>query len=304
MDAQLPALPRSQAGPNPQHLLITLLGDFWSGNPVPVPSAALVRMLGEFGISPASARSAVLRLTSRGVLAASKAGRNTLYRLSDEVERVGHRNSPNLFEFADDRLEDWDGRWRLVCFTIPEERRQTRSSLRSTLRSHGFAAIQEGVWLSGHPFDPAFLRQLEEFDEPSITAFEADLVLPARLTGRLPAHPDTEGLATAYRSFIERYEPVLDALRRSSVSPVEAFVHRVRMADEWRGLYRRDPRMPHQLLPADWPLVPAGRLYVELYDGLGALAEMRARDLLRDFGLPEGSAPKVYRSADARARRP
>ena len=62
-------LPRKQVGPNPQHLLITLMGDFWHGRAVAVPSSALVDVLGEFDISPASARSALSRLARRGILA-------------------------------------------------------------------------------------------------------------------------------------------------------------------------------------------------------------------------------------------
>lgn len=296
-------LPRSQAGPNPQHLLVTIFGDYWSGNSVPIPSAGLVRMLGELGISAASARSAVLRLRSRGVLIATKSGRNTLYRLSESVERVGYRNFSNQFSFASEKLSNWDGRWRVVCFTISEERRQVRSALRSTLRSHGFAAVQDGVWFSAYQFTPALLSALEEFQEPSVIALDADLAYPSALGSRVQsAQSDLSGLGEAYRSFLDTYTPMLDAARSSTVSPAEAFITRTTMMDEWRGLYRRDPRMPMQLLPEDWPLEHAGRVFTELYDRLGPIAELRARDLLAEFDLEADALPRVYDSRSARTR--
>ncbi|MGK5559037.1 hypothetical protein ACSNOI_46315, partial [Actinomadura kijaniata] len=59
-------LPRMRNGPRPQHLLLTLLGDYWYGRHDPLPSATLVALLGEFGVSPAAARAALNRLARRG----------------------------------------------------------------------------------------------------------------------------------------------------------------------------------------------------------------------------------------------
>ena len=54
-------MPRSQAGGQPQHLLVTLLGDYWFGQREQLPSAGLVDLLAEFGISAAGARAALGR---------------------------------------------------------------------------------------------------------------------------------------------------------------------------------------------------------------------------------------------------
>lgn len=41
---------------------------------------------------------------------------------------------------------DWDGRWRLVIFDIPEKRRQARDLLRSKLKQWEFVHFQQSVW--------------------------------------------------------------------------------------------------------------------------------------------------------------
>lgn len=42
--------------------------------------------------------------------------------------------------------EDWDGRWRIVIFDIPEKHRKLRKILRGKLREWEFALWQKSVW--------------------------------------------------------------------------------------------------------------------------------------------------------------
>ena len=75
-------LPRSQSGANPQHVMAALLGDYWLDRDEHLPSASLVDLVCDFGVTTASARAALSRLLRRGTLDARKIGRNTFYRLS------------------------------------------------------------------------------------------------------------------------------------------------------------------------------------------------------------------------------
>lgn len=51
------------------------------------------------------------------------------------------------FSKSDDEIE-WDGKWRLVIFDIPENKRGIRDVLRSRLKLWGFAPWQKSVWAS------------------------------------------------------------------------------------------------------------------------------------------------------------
>src|SRR5690349_22584660 len=81
-------LPRAQTGAQPQHLIVTLFGDYWLERPEHLPSAGLVALAGEFGVSATSARAALSRLARRGLLTSSKSGRNTFYGLTGRAGRV------------------------------------------------------------------------------------------------------------------------------------------------------------------------------------------------------------------------
>ena len=56
----------------PPRLLLTLLGDYWWRRTEPLPSAALVALLAEFGVSDSAARAALSRLTRNQLLVTSK----------------------------------------------------------------------------------------------------------------------------------------------------------------------------------------------------------------------------------------
>ncbi len=68
----------SAAAQRPPRLLLTLLGDYWWQRTEPLPSAAIVALLAEFGVSDSAARAALSRLTRNGLLVTSKTGRRTL----------------------------------------------------------------------------------------------------------------------------------------------------------------------------------------------------------------------------------
>lgn len=49
------------------------------------------------------------------------------------------------------RPKQWDGKWRILIFDIPEKRRWLRDRIRSTLHAIGFKQLQRSVWV--YPFD-------------------------------------------------------------------------------------------------------------------------------------------------------
>lgn len=49
--------------------------------------------------------------------------------------------------------EQWDGKWRMVIFDIPEDAHNHRDKLRSLLKELGYKYLQGSVWISPHPLD-------------------------------------------------------------------------------------------------------------------------------------------------------
>ena len=55
---------------------------------------------------------------------------------------------------------------------------------------------------------------------------------------------------------------------------------RTRLRVDWRHFPETDPDLPAELLPRDWPRPEAQRVFVQIYDQLGPLAELRFREVL------------------------
>ncbi|MCX6722538.1 MAG: hypothetical protein NT094_00530 [Candidatus Staskawiczbacteria bacterium] len=55
------------------------------------------------------------------------------------------------FRRLSNKKEKWDGKWRMVAFDIPNERRKGRNALNYRLKMGGFYELQESIFL--HPYD-------------------------------------------------------------------------------------------------------------------------------------------------------
>lgn len=62
------------------------------------------------------------------------------YRLTDQGREKAVLASLKFNE------KEWDGKWRLVIFDIPEKRRQARDLLRAKLKQWEFKYFQQSVW--------------------------------------------------------------------------------------------------------------------------------------------------------------
>jgi phenylacetic acid degradation operon negative regulatory protein len=272
-------LPRLQSGTSPQHLLLTLLGDYWYGRTEHLPSAALVAVAGEFGVSEVGARAAVSRLARRGLLESSRRGRRTYYGLTPRAREVLDEGGQHIMAFGLQPLP-WDGGWTVAAFTLPEEQRDLRHVVRTRLRWLGFAPLYDGVWVSPRATPDDTENVLTELDVNGATVFRSTGVI----RGRSPIEAwDLGDLRTAYEDFITECEPLMSRIRQGSVGASEALLARTGVSDTWRVFPGLDPELPAELLPADWPRAPAREVFVEVYDALGPLAEIRIRQVLAAF---------------------
>jgi phenylacetic acid degradation operon negative regulatory protein len=259
--------------------LTTLLGDYWYWRDEPIPSVTLVRLLGEFGITADGARAAIRRLHARGLLTMSRTGRTTAYGIPERTSEVIISRTHRMLSFGAEEPE-WDGRWTVVAFSVPEDARDARAALRAGLRLLRFGALYDGLWVSPHDMVEPALRLLDEVGVTRASVLRAEEV-PGSPRHGSPANAfDLQPLNEAYRAFAERYEPLLDSVRAGRIGPAEALLTRTRLRAAWRDFPETDPDLPTPLLPADWARPRARRCFTEIYDLLGPLAELRFRQII------------------------
>jgi phenylacetic acid degradation operon negative regulatory protein len=266
----------------PPRLLLTLLGDYWWRRTEPLPSAALVALLAEFGVSDSAARAALSRLTRNQLLITEKSGRRTVVRLSQRAARVLDDGGEQIFSFGR-TSRPWDGQWSLVAFSIPEHNRAARDLLRKQLRWLGFAPLYDGLWVSPRDHASEVISELAELGITTATAFRA-ATIPGVSPDGLPQRAwDLDSLRARYDHFISNTERLRERTLAGRVSPVAALVTRTRVMDEWRAFPGLDPDLPDELLPDAWPRATARELFTTTYDLLGPLAAHRVRQIIARY---------------------
>lgn len=277
---QLAGLPRWQTGRNPQHLAVTLFGDFWLARPEFLPSAALIHLLGDLGVSLPSARASLARLSRRGVTESAKQGRRTYYRLTSSVAR--HAVDVGLSIMALGGAQPWNGEWTMCMFSLPESRRETRTRLRARLKMLGFAPVYDGIWASAVEQVEKASSVLDEFAVDGGSVFTSvEHPGPGR-TGVSSAW-NLDELREHYSEFLHEWSWVTDLLNGGLISSKEAFVIRTLMTDSYRRFPQLDPGLPDETLPGGWPRAAARDLFWSSYDGLAALAALRVQQVVGGY---------------------
>ncbi len=272
-------VPRAQAGPTPQHLLTTLLGEYLDSSDADLPSMAVVAILGEFGISESSARAALSRLTKRGLIAVRGSGRPPVYHLTPAAI-ARHRSRMDHFLSFGARPPQWTGEWVTVSFSVPQsgQGQAPRHAVRKALGSLGFARLYDSVWIrpgsDSGPVTRALHDVLDGVEGSRWSVTRARFEEEAGPHGPAAAY-DLAGLAAAYEGFIARYSDLRVAVRNGEVDAARALVARTSVMDSWRKFPDIDPNLPEHLLPEPWPCQAARTLMLEIHSALGSLAEAR-----------------------------
>ncbi len=96
---------------------------YWGGHDIPQSALShAIRRLREGGLVEKTINDGelILKLTSKG----------------RELITIGAEPS------------EWDGKWRIVIFDIPEQKRIIRNLFRNNLKKWGFKQLQKSVWIS------------------------------------------------------------------------------------------------------------------------------------------------------------
>lgn len=292
--------PRVQTGPNPQHLLATLLGDYIDSADAMLPAAAVVAVLGEFGISPGSARAALARLVRRGLLGTRGSARAAVYHVRPDVI-VHHRAVMHSFLRFGAVPREGDGRWLVVSYSLPEARQPQRHAVRKALGALGFARLYDSVWVSPaadpEPVRGALRDLLVDVPGARWSVMRARFDDDPAAQGPTAAF-DVEGLAGQYRRFVEDHAALRAAALEGRVRPAQALVARATVMDAWRSFVHSDPDLPVELLPADWPRPAARATFLDVHTVLGPLAQERLVELMTPSWPDAGTWLTHYVAAD------
>ena len=105
-------------------------------------------------------------------------------------------------------------------------------------------------------------------------------------------------VAPEYQAFIDRFRSVARALRSAStLDPEQCVIIRTLLMHEFRRVQLRDPSLPRQLLPDDWPGDTARILCRDIYQLCWGKTEAHLMQMLE---TADGPLPRAAKSFHAR----
>lgn len=251
-------------GRRPKTLILDVYGRYVAQFGGWVAVADLIELMGLMGVDGQAVRSAVSRMTRRGLL-------------RPEV-RAGVRGYATTAE-ADEVLADADRRiyrsiepatlaegWVLASFSVPESERDRRHLLRSRLTWRGMGNVSAGLWIGPARLLDDVVDTVRSLDlERYVDVFRAHHAGMGDAADLVRRCWDLDALGGAYRDFVARWRP----LGRGRIpSDAEAFASYTLALHDWRKFPYLDPGLPAEVLPARWAGREAQRLFASLRERL------------------------------------
>ena len=278
------------ARPRAPSLIITVWGDAIAPHGGAVILPGLLRLLRPFGINERRARTSIFRLTREGWLAAQRMGRRSLYRLTADGGRRFEQAYRRIYAAP---VEAWDGSWELVVADGRGARR--RQALRDLLRWEGYGVLGPDVYARPAQPDGVLPAGVETVagGAPVIAVRARDdaALGSGALAASVARAWDLAAIGADYRRFLRRFGGVIERFRvvgADAHDPEQCFIVRTLLVHAYRRVLLRDPRLPAELLPLDWPGAAAFVLCRDFYRLTHACAE---RHLLAVLEGPRGRLP-------------
>lgn len=95
----------------------------------------------QYPLKKSALSKAIARLKEKGFVESDVDEKGLILKLTDEGKQA-------LFLSETPKEKVWDGKWRIVIFDIPEEKRLIRSMFRRNLKKWEFKFLQKSVWIS------------------------------------------------------------------------------------------------------------------------------------------------------------
>jgi phenylacetic acid degradation operon negative regulatory protein len=232
-------------------IIITVFGDAIAPRGGAVWLGTLLEFFACLDIDGSVVRTAMSRLTAEGWFERSKAGRNSFYRLLAQGQETFAAATRHIY---DPPRSTWNGRFDLLLIGSADEREAARDALKQA----GFGSPLPGVFVA-----PAGAAVPEQADCAIRLDAMADQDMARRL---LAASWALDRTAEAYLKFMTSFAPLQVWLgKHETLSDSDAFTARILLIHHYRRIVLRDPLLPAELLPRDWPGRQARALCGEIY---------------------------------------
>jgi phenylacetic acid degradation operon negative regulatory protein len=273
-------------------LLFDLWGDYIQHVGGAVWSSTLATLMAPFGVSESAMRQAVSRTVRQGWLQSRREGNRSCYSLTAAGWKRISEASRRVYQ---PQVAPWDGQWRVLSYSMPEELRDRRDDLRRELIWTGFGALAPGLWISPNPIEEAALDLIRRYDlDQYVHLFRSTYLGPYSTAELVSICWDLADIGERYASFIAEWLPRLQAQAdKVTLNDEECYVERISLVHDYRKFLFVDPGLPAELVPTEWAGHDARRLFQMYYALLEPGAKRHLDAAFETLPKPRGGSPNV-----------
>lgn len=265
-------------------MIFTIYGDYIRhyGNKIWIGS--LIRLLKEFGHNEQSVRVSVSRMMKQGWIDSEKKGNKSYYFLTPRGLARMEEAAVRIFKLMPN---EWDGKWRMLMYSIPEDKRQIRDELRKELLWSGFGSFSNSCWISPNNLEKEVNVLIEKYEvQPYVDFFVSDYKGPQADKSLVEKSWPLQEIEGKYKEFISTYSKQFivhqSMIAQGQLSDAECFVERTKLVHEYRKFLFTDPGLPRELLPEIWNGHHAALLFEQYYKLLAQSASQFFEKVFED----------------------
>ena len=230
--------------------------------------ASLIQLLELFGFNDRAVRTSVFRLVKNDWLCSDKIGRTSFYRITDSSRSTYLQAEQRIYN---DQMKEWDHYWDLILMSSLDT--ENKALLKKELEWLGFANISTN--LMAYPgcnrielqrllVDLNMSEQVVVFKAETLQLFNNSVDTIGRM---LRTNWPIDELRQRYLQFLDIFREigVLLMQENEQLEPVQAFQIRTLLIHYYRRILLKDPALPLELLPTDWPAISARTLSMNIY---------------------------------------
>lgn len=153
--------------------------------------------------------------------------------------------------------DEWDKKWRIISYEIPESKRELRDRLRREMQGWGLGPWHRSFWVTPHPIIATLQNLVQGKEEAKyIQAFESGHVFGDRET-LIEKVWGKSSLDKKYRELFRKWHGILSADGEKS----DKFGNVVK---EYVAVLRDDPGLPKDLVGESWIGFEAINIFKEI----------------------------------------
>jgi phenylacetic acid degradation operon negative regulatory protein len=238
----------------PSSMIFTLIGDYYRHFGMEVWVGSLIKYLEEFGFNSGTVRVTLTRMSQQGLLESRKNGQKSFYRVTSKGRKRINEGTARVYQLSD---QSWDGQWRIVMYSFPEEMKEQRDRFRKELQWNGFGSKESNVWISPHNLFAQVMDLIEEYEiHQYVDFYTARYDGPQTYRDFVQKAWNIDEIRLRYEQFLKdfefKYEKMYQLNVNNELEDRQCFVQRALLVHEYRKFLFIDPQLPREMLPSGW----------------------------------------------------